>query len=71
MAASAFAEGQPASVRRACAAEPGHPVDWDDPASYRGRPDGDAEESSGAWPVGGVRAGTGCLVGASRSSRSG
>ncbi|WP_348541291.1 DUF6584 family protein [Streptomyces sp. SAI-208] len=64
MAASAFAEGQPASVRRACAAELGHPVDWDDAASYRDRPDGDAEEASEAWSVGGVLAGTGCLVGA-------
>ncbi|MGC9496321.1 DUF6584 family protein [Streptomyces sp. WG7] len=63
MAATAFAEGQLAAVRTACAEELGHPVDWDDPASYR---DGleRYEGSSEPWSFSGVLAGVGCLVGA-------
>ncbi|MDQ0904301.1 hypothetical protein QFZ22_000286 [Streptomyces canus] len=60
MAATAFAEGQLVAVRSACAEELGHPVDWDDPASYR---DG-LEEPSEPWSFSGVLAGVGCLVGA-------
>ncbi|WP_028808758.1 DUF6584 family protein [Streptomyces canus] len=65
MAATAFAEGQLVGVRTACAEELGHPVDWDDPASYR---DGCLQEKHEApsepWSVSGVLAGVGCLVGA-------
>ncbi|MGC9382444.1 DUF6584 family protein [Streptomyces sp. MH13] len=62
MAATAFAEGQLVAVRTACAEELGHPVDWDDPASYR---DGleKYEEPSEPWSFSGVLAGIGCLVG--------
>ncbi|MGW1469102.1 DUF6584 family protein [Streptomyces sp. NPDC002308] len=58
-AATAFAEGQLVAVRTARAEELGRPVDWDDPASYRGGPE---EESFEPWTAGGVLAGTGCLV---------
>ncbi|MFB9463434.1 DUF6584 family protein [Streptomyces cinereospinus] len=65
MAATAFAEGQLVAVRTACAEELGHPVDWDDPDSYRGGPDEQYKEApSEPWTVGGVLAGAGCLVGA-------
>ncbi|MYT71864.1 MULTISPECIES: DUF6584 family protein [unclassified Streptomyces] len=57
-AVTAFAEEQLAAVRTACAEELGHPVDWDDRASY---PSAD-EVPSGPWTVGGVLAGGGCLV---------
>ncbi|MGW6704531.1 DUF6584 family protein [Streptomyces sp. NPDC054956] len=64
MAATVFAEGQLAAVRAACAEELGHPVDWDDPASYR---DGLEEHyeapPSEPWSVSEVLAGVGCLVG--------
>ncbi|MFI6650491.1 DUF6584 family protein [Streptomyces sp. NPDC050529] len=63
-AATAFAEGQLVAVRTACAEEVGHPVDWDDPASYRDDLDGEYEASSEPWTVGGVLAGTGCLMAA-------
>ncbi|MFF0201223.1 DUF6584 family protein [Streptomyces sp. NPDC005017] len=64
MAATAFAEGQLAAVRTACAEELGHPVDWDDPASYRDDLEGEYGAPSEPWTVGGVLAGVGCLVGA-------
>ncbi|WP_420037206.1 DUF6584 family protein [Streptomyces sp. cg28] len=57
-AVTAFAEEQLAAVRTACAEELGHPVDWDDPATYSAAD----EPSSGPWTVGGVLAGGGCLV---------
>lgn len=60
-AATAFAEGQLVAVRTARAEELGHPVDWDDPASYRDDP-GEYEAPSKSWTVGGVLAGGGCLV---------
>ncbi|MEU2551429.1 DUF6584 family protein [Streptomyces sp. NPDC013313] len=63
-AATAFAQGQPVAVRTACADASGHPVDWDDPASYRDGLDGRYEVPSEAWTVGGVPAGAGCLVAA-------
>ncbi|MFC8511072.1 DUF6584 family protein [Streptomyces sp. NPDC057411] len=63
LAGSAFAEGQLAAVRAACAEELGHPVDWDDPESYR---DGLEPPYEGPpvepWTVGGVLAGLGCGV---------
>ncbi|MER6415314.1 DUF6584 family protein [Streptomyces humidus] len=62
MAATSFAERQLVAVRAACAEELGHPVDWDDPASYRDGPEED-EAPSGPWTVGGALAGVGCLVG--------
>ncbi|MFD9435695.1 DUF6584 family protein [Streptomyces sp. NPDC060002] len=61
-AATAFAEGQLVAVRTACAEEVGHPVDWDDPASYRDDPDGESEAPSEPLTAGGVLAGVGCLV---------
>jgi hypothetical protein len=64
MAATAFAEGQLVAVRTACAEELGHPVDWDDPASYRDDPEEKDEAPSAPRTVGGVLAGVGCLVGA-------
>ncbi|MFF8639116.1 DUF6584 family protein [Streptomyces pilosus] len=63
-AATAFAEGQLVAVRTACAEELGHPVDWDDPASYRDDLEGEYEAPSEPWTVGGVLAGVGCLVAA-------
>ncbi|MGV9557224.1 DUF6584 family protein [Streptomyces sp. NPDC003401] len=63
-AATAFAEGQLAAVRIACAEKRGRPVDWDDPASYRDGPEEKHGETSfEPWTVGGVLAGGGCLVG--------
>lgn len=64
MAATAFAEGQLVAVRTACAKELGHPVDWDDPASYRDALKEDHVGPSEPWTVGGVLAGVGCMVGA-------
>jgi hypothetical protein len=64
MAATSFAEGQLVAVRAACAEELGHPVDWDDPVSYRdGLGEKYEEAPSEPWTVGGVLAGAGCLVG--------
>jgi hypothetical protein len=63
-AATAFAEGQLVAVRTACAEGLGHPVDWDDPASYRDDLEGEYEAPSEPWTVGGVLAGVGCLVAA-------
>lgn len=62
-AATAFAQGQLAAVRSACAEELGHPVDWDDPASYRDDQEEESEAPSEPWSVGAVLAGVGCLVG--------
>ncbi|MDX2706423.1 hypothetical protein PV350_26745 [Streptomyces sp. PA03-6a] len=62
MAATAFAEGQLVAVRTACTEEVGHPVNWDDPASYRDSLDEQHEAPSEPWTVGGVLAGAGCLV---------
>jgi hypothetical protein len=65
MAATSFAERQLVAVRTACAEELGHPVDWDDPASYRdGLRETYEETPSEPWTAGGVLAGVGCLVGA-------
>ncbi|MGV9222937.1 DUF6584 family protein [Streptomyces albogriseolus] len=61
-AATAFAKGQLVAVRTACAEELGHPVDWDDPASYRDGLEGEYEAPSEPWTVGGVLAGVGCLA---------
>ncbi|MET9954344.1 DUF6584 family protein [Streptomyces sp. NPDC006339] len=64
MAATPFAERQLAAVRTACAEELGHPVDWDNPASYwDGLEDADREAPSEPWTVGSVLAVGGCLVG--------
>ncbi|WP_336317624.1 DUF6584 family protein [Streptomyces lavendofoliae] len=63
-AATSFAREQLAAVRTACALELGHPVDWDDPASYRESLEGTYEAPSGSWSASGVLAGVGCLVGA-------
>ncbi|MFB8407185.1 DUF6584 family protein [Streptomyces sp. NPDC055912] len=63
-AATAFAAGQLAAVRTACAERLGHPVDWDDPdssAADRGE-EADAPEPGG-WTLSGVVAGTGALAG--------
>ncbi|MER6393718.1 DUF6584 family protein [Streptomyces sp. NPDC001523] len=65
VAATSFAEKQLVAVRTACAEELGHPVDWDDPTSYRdGLEEKHEEAPSEPWTVGGVLAGGGCLVGA-------
>jgi hypothetical protein len=63
MAATSFAEGQLIAVRAACAEELGHPVDWDDPASYRNGEEKYEEGPSVPWTVGGVLTAVGCLVG--------
>ncbi|MFF9199053.1 DUF6584 family protein [Streptomyces sp. NPDC014779] len=48
-----------------CATDLGHPVDWDDPTTYRAALDGDHEEPpSGPWTLGGTLAALGCLLGA-------
>ncbi|MFB7114106.1 DUF6584 family protein [Streptomyces sp. NPDC056291] len=64
MAATSFAKGQLVAVRTACAEELGHPVDWDDPASYRDGLEEKYEAPSEPWSVSGVLAGVGCLMGA-------
>ena len=64
MAGTAFAEGQLVAVRSACAEEMGHPVDWDDPTSYRDGLEEKYEAPSEPWTVGGVLAGVGRMVGA-------
>ncbi|MFF4324564.1 DUF6584 family protein [Streptomyces sp. NPDC001568] len=61
-AATAFAKGQLVAVRTACAEELGHPVDWDDPASYRDDLEEECQAPSEPWTVGGVLAGVGFLV---------
>ncbi|MGW6866189.1 DUF6584 family protein [Streptomyces sp. NPDC054904] len=61
-AATAFARGQLAAVRTACAEELGHPVDWDDPGSYRDDLIEEHESPSEPWTVGGVLVGIGLLV---------
>ncbi|MEU5822000.1 DUF6584 family protein [Streptomyces sp. NPDC047803] len=63
-AATAFAEGQLVAMRTARAEELGHPVDWDDPASYQDGVEGEHEAPSEPWTVGGVLAGVGCLAAA-------
>ncbi len=63
MAATSFAQGQLVAVRTACAEELGHPVDWDDPDSYRDGLVKKYEVPPAPWTVGGVLAGGGCLVG--------
>ncbi|USQ85669.1 hypothetical protein NFX46_19035 [Streptomyces phaeoluteigriseus] len=64
MAATSFAEGQLVAVRTACAEKLGHPVDWDDPASYQdGLEDKYEQAPSEPWTVGDVLTGGGCLVG--------
>ncbi|MEU4269672.1 DUF6584 family protein [Streptomyces sp. NPDC026092] len=63
-AATPFAAGQLAAVRTACAEELGHPVDWDDPASYQDSLEDPHEAPSEPWSVRDVLAGVGCLVGA-------
>ncbi|MFJ2825976.1 DUF6584 family protein [Streptomyces toxytricini] len=60
-AATVFAQEQLVAVRTACAVELGHPVDWDDPASYRDGLEGEYEAPSEPWTVGGVLAVVGCL----------
>lgn len=63
LAATAFAERQLLAVRTVCAEELGHPVDWDDPATYGEGLERNVEQvSSGPWTAGGVLAGAGCLV---------
>lgn len=64
VAATAFAEKQLIAVRTACAEELGHPVDWDDPDSYRDGLEEEYEEPSEPWTFGSVLAGAGCLVAA-------
>ncbi|MET8642897.1 DUF6584 family protein [Streptomyces sp. NPDC004675] len=64
MAATAFAEGQLASLRTACAEQLGHSVDWEDLASYRDGLEEEYEAPSEPRSVGGALAGLGCLVGA-------
>ncbi|MFJ7072169.1 DUF6584 family protein [Streptomyces sp. NPDC098781] len=64
MATTVFAEGQLVAVRTACAEELGHPVDWDDPDSYRDGLEEASEGPSEPWSLSGVLAGVGCLVGA-------
>ncbi|MET8504981.1 DUF6584 family protein [Streptomyces sp. NPDC004787] len=65
LAATPFAERQLAALRTACATDLGHPVDWDDPTTYRAAPDDAHEEPpSGPWTLAGALAGIGCLLGA-------
>ncbi|NGO80079.1 hypothetical protein G6045_31135 [Streptomyces sp. YC504] len=62
MAGTSFAEGQLVAVRTACAEDLGHPVDWDDPASYKDGLGEESESASGPWTAGGVMTGLGCLL---------
>ncbi|MBP2584714.1 hypothetical protein J3A78_005192 [Streptomyces sp. PvR006] len=63
-AATAFAAGQLAAVRTACAERLGHPVDWDDPDSYAADRGEEADTPEpGGWTLSGVVAGTGALAG--------
>ncbi|MFF5501492.1 DUF6584 family protein [Streptomyces roseolus] len=65
LAATAFAQGRLAALRAACAEELGHPVDWDDPASYQdGLEEKYREVPSEPWTLKGVLAGVGCSVAA-------
>ncbi|MEU6516184.1 DUF6584 family protein [Streptomyces sp. NPDC046978] len=64
MAATAFAEGQLAALRTACAEQLGRSVDWEDPASYRDGLEEEYEAPSEPWSVSGALAGLGCLLGA-------
>jgi hypothetical protein len=63
LAATPFAQEQLVAVRTARAEELGHPVDWDDPASYQGGLEEGHETPPAPWSVGGVLAGLGCLTG--------
>ncbi|CAM5442338.1 DUF6584 family protein [Streptomyces narbonensis] len=63
LAGTALAEERLVAVRAACAEELGHPVDWDDPATYDEDADGEYEAPDEPWTVGGVLAGVGCAVG--------
>ncbi|WP_405857562.1 hypothetical protein OG361_26990 [Streptomyces sp. NBC_00090] len=62
LAGTAVAEERLVAVRTACAEELGHPVDWDDPASYE-EPAEVYVAPDEPWTVGGVLAGVGCGVG--------
>ncbi|MFJ8012864.1 DUF6584 family protein [Streptomyces sp. NPDC096339] len=62
MAATAFAQGQLAAVRTACAEALGHSVDWDDPDSYQDGPEEECEVPSVGWSVSGVLLGAGGVV---------
>ncbi|MBD0711948.1 MULTISPECIES: DUF6584 family protein [unclassified Streptomyces] len=59
-AATPFAEARLRAVRTACAEESGHPVDWDDPDSYRKAPEEPYETPTRTADR--VRFGIGCLV---------
>ncbi|MEV5613764.1 DUF6584 family protein [Streptomyces sp. NPDC052225] len=61
-AATAFARERLGALRAACAEERGHPVDWDDPASYLDGPAGEHAEPSEPWTVREALAVGGCLV---------
>jgi hypothetical protein len=63
-AATAFAAEQLVAVRTVCAEESGHPVHWEDPASYRDAPKGEHETPAEPWTIGGALAGLGCLTAA-------
>lgn len=63
-AATPFAKEQLVAVRTACADELGHPVDWENPASYRNDWAEEYEAPSGPWTISGVLAGAGCLMAA-------
>lgn len=60
LAGTAVAEERLVAVRTACAEEQGHPVDWDDPASY----DEDADEGHEAPGEGGRFTGVIVAIGA-------
>ncbi|MFE6223601.1 DUF6584 family protein [Streptomyces sp. NPDC057854] len=65
LAATSVAEERLRAIRAACAGQVGHPVDWDDPASYEDGFDEPYEpEPDRPWTVSGVLAGAGCLVAA-------
>jgi hypothetical protein len=63
LAATPFAQAQLVAIRTARAEELGHPVDWDDPASYQGDLEEGHETPPAPWSVGEVLAGLGCLTG--------
>ncbi|MFJ2478034.1 DUF6584 family protein [Streptomyces sp. NPDC087659] len=72
LAATSFAKQQMTAVRTACAEELGHPVDWDDPASYRdGLEEKNEEAPSTPWTVSGALAGVGCPAAATTASSAG
>ncbi|WP_328942570.1 hypothetical protein OG259_14030 [Streptomyces sp. NBC_00250] len=63
LAATPVAEERLAAVRTACAERLGHPVDWDDPATYAEDADDEYVPGAEGWTLAGVMVGAGVLAG--------